>query len=689
MTSGCRNRKEDNTNRGWIAINSPTTDDRYTTDIDMLRLSGTAFVSPTGAYLDYDWTNYHYIGSTGVTVNWKNENTGQVGNASAGFGTCYTGSEYFPLVYLCNTTWSADVPLIMGTNFITVTAGDNSGNEGSASIAITRIIDITPPVVISTNPASGAVEVPGGTSITVMFSEAMDPSSLNGTTFLLYDEGNNRINGTVIASGATTIFTPTVYLAGSRTYRAAITTGAKDRSGGNFLQTAYSWSFTVDSVPPMITRIAPQGFEVELNSSISVEFLEEINYATINATSFIVKDGSNDPVVGPVSYYAKKAMVTPVNSLRNSEVYTAMITTAVADLAGNHLSSDHTWTFYTKAQETGSWQPILPPGDQTYRWNVTTAWTDHELVILGDVISGKYDYVSHTWSTISSAGYPMIAESKAVWTGADVVTWGGYDGTNFLNTGGRYNPASDTWNAVSLVAAPSARNGHTAVWTGYDMINWGGYNGANYLNTGGGYNPVNDTWKAVSLTNAPSARTGQTAVWTGTEMLVWGGYDGSNYLQSGGRYNPINDTWHTISLLGAPLPRNGHSAVWTGTEMIIWGGYNGTNYLSSGARYDPVTDTWHDISLIGAPSPRNRHSAVWSGTEMIIWGGDGANPSHWIFLDSGGLYNPVTNSWRATSRTSVPEARTLHAATWTGAKMIIWGGRDHIYYNNKGGEFTP
>ena len=70
---------------------------------------------------------------------------------------------------------------------------------------------------------------------------------------------------------------------------------------------------------------------------------------------------------------------------------------------------------------------------------------------------------------------------------------------------------------------PLADNVHTAVWTGSEMIVWGGYDGGNVLNTGGRYNPSTDSWTATSTTNAPAARTDHTAVWTGSEMIVWGG----------------------------------------------------------------------------------------------------------------------------------------------------------------------
>jgi len=104
--------------------------------------------------------------------------------------------------------------------------------------------------------------------------------------------------------------------------------------------------------------------------------------------------------------------------------------------------------------------------------------------------------------------------------------------------------ANDTWTRTSTTNAPDARGdwSNTAVWTGSEMIVWGGYGGSS-LNTGGRYNPSTDSWTATSTTNAPDARSAHTAVWTGSEMIVWGGTpDGLNRLNTGGRYSPSTDS---------------------------------------------------------------------------------------------------------------------------------------------------
>src|SRR6266567_3206094 len=94
----------------------------------------------------------------------------------------------------------------------------------------------------------------------------------------------------------------------------------------------------------------------------------------------------------------------------------------------------------------------------------------------------------------------------------------------------------DTWTATTTSNVPSARDAHTAVWTGSEMIVWGGFEPFSSFNTGGRYNPSTDSWTATSLTNAPTARYAHTAVWTGSEMIVWGGQDTFSSFNTGGRY---------------------------------------------------------------------------------------------------------------------------------------------------------
>ncbi len=183
-----------------------------------------------------------------------------------------------------------------------------------------------------------------------------------------------------------------------------------------------------------------------------------------------------------------------------------------------------------------------------------------------------------------------------------MIVWGGV-GSALFNTGGRYNPGTDSWTATSTINAPAARADHTAVWTGSEMIVWGG---SKQTCTGGRYNPGTDSWIATSLTNAPAGRESHTAVWTGSEMIVWGGFccwPPGMILNTGGRYNPGTNSWTATSTSNAPA-RSEHTAVWTGSEMIVWGGSNGPNALNTGRRYNPGTNSWTATTTTNAPSAR-------------------------------------------------------------------------------------
>jgi hypothetical protein len=80
------------------------------------------------------------------------------------------------------------------------------------------------------------------------------------------------------------------------------------------------------------------------------------------------------------------------------------------------------------------------------------------------------------------------------------------------------------------------------------------------------------------------------------------------------------------------------------------------------------------------------HTAVWIGSEMIVWGGlSFSGGVH--YLDTGGRYNPATNSRISTSNTNTPLGRASHAAIWTDAEMIIWGGTNGQSALNTGGRY--
>jgi len=98
------------------------------------------------------------------------------------------------------------------------------------------------PTVTSTNPANNVTGIPRNQEIAFTFSEAMDPSTINNSTFTL-KQGSTNVSGTVSYSGNTAKFTPDVLLAPATSYTATMTMGAKTLAGKGLSNNSV-WTFT-------------------------------------------------------------------------------------------------------------------------------------------------------------------------------------------------------------------------------------------------------------------------------------------------------------------------------------------------------------------------------------------------------------------------------------------------------------
>ena len=374
--------------------------------------------------------------------------------------------------------------------------------------------------------------------------------------------------------------------------------------------------------------------------------------------------GRYDP--GSDSWTPTLAPHVPPATLDNTAVWTGNLMIVFASSTSRY---DPTLDVWTPGSQVNAPSP---------RKDHTAVWAGGRMIVWGGwtgacctafATGGRYDPISDTWLPTSTISSPTGRYNHtAVSTGSRMIIWGGRNGGGggVFGDVGLYDPQINAWLTVSPTGTPpDGRSNHTAVWTGSEMIVWGGVNNGGVQNNGGRYDPAADSWIATPTAGAPSARADHTAIWSGIHMVIWGGSGGDN---TGGRYDPASDSWLPVTTSGAPDGRFEHSAVWTGQRMIVWGGRAfvapGYVFFNTGGTYDPDGDVWvSPTSTLSAPSPRSSHTAVWTGEGMVVWG-----PSR-----NGGIYYPFGSDGDGDAFCGLADCDDAQAAVYPGAPQVCDG----------------
>jgi len=259
---------------------------------------------------------------------------------------------------------------------------------------------------------------------------------------------------------------------------------------------------------------------------------------------------------------------------------------------------------------TDTWHAIAPMPTTLPGGDPTAVWTGREVLVWSSVpgtanTSGRevvlaYNPSTNTWRELPPSGLTPRAHAVTVWTGKELVVWGGLnsDFTAAYGDGARLNPTTNTWRRLPPAPVP-ARGQATAVWSGHEVLIWGGDTSAGTeVGQGAAYDPSTDTWRALPLSPL-RAKTLPAGVWTGRYFLVIGGSAGGSLPAPGpaaAAYDPANNTWTALPA-APPYPpgvtspafgadeREGAAAVWTGTAVVVVGGLD---YRHQAPRADGV-----------------------------------------------------------------------------------------------------
>src|ERR1700688_5016337 len=212
---------------------------------------------------------------------------------------------------------------------------------------------VSAPLVVSVSPDNAATSVAVTSLVTATFNKAMNHTSLNTTSFTLAGPAGAAVTGTVASSGTTATFTPATPLAASSIYTGTITTGAIDTIG-NTLANNFVWSFTTGNIPTVIsTNPLNAAINIPINRKITATFSEAMNPATVTTAGvFALTVTTGGAVVpGTATYVAidNTVIFSPTANLLPNKQYTATISTAAQNAAGNGLAANYVFSFTTGA----------------------------------------------------------------------------------------------------------------------------------------------------------------------------------------------------------------------------------------------------------------------------------------------------------------------------------------------------
>lgn len=327
------------------------------------------------------------------------------------------------------------------------------------------------------------------------------------------------------------------------------------------------------------------------------------------------------------------------------------------------------------------------------------------------------------WRVMAPAPIAGRTSPASVWTGREFIIWAGQIAPDPASEpaaptepdGAAYDPTTDTWRQIAL-SPLGHRGGPQAVWTGTEMLVWGGWAGSTPRRDGAAYAPSTDTWRR--LPDAPFAAsqlvwavdraiaigdTGEAAsydpeteewtempaypvrdawmrslIWTGSELLLFIATNGVDTPTEGFRLRPGDAAWRPTAP-SAQWALYAGRMIWTGTEAVGIAGSNRSESGRSGAAaYDPANDRWREIPACDLDAL----NAVWTG-ELI--------------LDHSGAFDPATGGCstlpvapkRGTLGTN---GREFFAFAWTGDAYLAWSGgtgSDLVYNPNDGVIFRP
>ena len=319
--------------------------------------------------------------------------------------------------------------------------------------------------------------------------------------------------------------------------------------------------------------------------------------------------------------------------------------TTLIDQISNPITTQH-----VVAQTSAA----LPNALLSARAGATVCPTPNRNAGLGDVllVSGATTEFFN-FRTLDSEVGPMMNSARALYAAATlndgrVVFTGGIDATGATTTSCEiYDPVSNTFAAIASIPGPRAGHSAATLADGRVMV-------------------VGGTTNFTDLTTAITGVSNQ--------MFL---------------YDPVADSWASGPNIGGrrlvpALSRlsNGQMLISGGIEVtLLFGIPIALTSTNKAQRYNPTANSWSNVPNM--PSGRAYHhdnQVTLADGRLLLAGGvfvpDLLNVANAASIDGADIYDPVANSWQATT---MSRARTGHTATLLpNGKVVVCGGAEGL-----------
>lgn len=480
-------------------------------------------------------------------------------------------------------------------------------STGGMSMAKAVVPVRQPPRVVRTSPVRGRTDVAINASVAVIFSEPVDPATVNPATVRLLKDGQ-PVAGTVRPLPGSSVgieFVPAAPLAPTTAYTLTVDGAITDLTGDHLDEpVAADFVTTTDDAASAVV-FATQPADVDA----FVPFVEQVRVTVLNALgnpdlqfagSITISLGANP---GGASLLGTKT----VNAVNGSATFPNLgLSTPGAGYTLTAAAAGHRIGVSSPFRVTGtatSWTLKAPPPTERYV-PVATA-VGGKLYLIGGRREREgytevqtveaFDPATNTWTTKAPMPTARDEVALAVMDGIIYAVGGHSNRSGWLATVEAYDPATDTW--TTRAPMPTPRAGLVVGVANGTLLAVGGYSYPSELATRPtvfatveAYDPVANTWSV--RTPMPTARWYPAVGTIGGTLYVAGG-SGPNEgvaLAVVDAYDPSTNAW--TSRGSVPIAGVWSSFGVVGDRLYVIGGVSDGDVLGSVKAYDPVTNSW-------------------------------------------------------------------------------------------------